>query len=489
MRKILIILIIVAILATAGAWAYQNYFVPAEETEVEREEHLVERGTLTSQVNATGTILAEKQTALSFKNPGRVAEVLVEEGQRVQEGELLAHLETTDLEFAVEQARIGVDQAQSAVEQAELALATAQTQLLSIQRDPANYDLAAAQAAVDSAKAAYRRLIDGPDEEEIRVARANLDQAQASLSQAQEAYDQVANRPDVSMMPQALQLEQATIARDVAQANFDLTMRDPSQAELSSARSAIVQAEASLARLQEGVADEDLLAAQLSVEQAQVGLDQALLSLKLAQLSQEQAEHQLEGTIITAPHGGTITTVGIKIGELSGGQPAFVLTDLSAYHVDVTVDEIDIGRVSQGQPVTVTLDALPGVAISGGVDMIADTAQLDTGVVTYKVTVALEPTTAPLRVGMTANVDIVAERRDNVLLVPNRFIRIDRSTGKASVDILVGEEVRSVEIQIGLRDETFSEVLAGMEENDVVVLVKESSREQLRRAMEGGPPR
>ncbi len=449
MRKTLIILIIVVILATAGAWAYQNYFAQPAQAEVEREEHSVERGTLTSQVNATGTILAEKQTALSFKSPGRVAEVLAEEGQRVQEGDLLAYLETTDLEFAVEQAMIGVDQAQSAVEQAELALASAQTQLLSIQRDPANYDLDAAQAAVDSAKASYRRLVDGPSGEETRVARANLDQAQASLSQAQEAYDQVANRPNVSMMPQALQLEQATIARDVAKANFDLTMRDPSQADLSAARSAIVHAEASLARLQEGVADEDLLAAQLSVEQAQVGLDQALLSLKLARLSQEQAEHQLEGTLITAPHDGTVTTVGVKVGELGGGQPAFVLTDLSVYHVDVTVDEIDIGRVAEGQPVTVTLDALPGEAIGGEVDMIADTAQLDTGVVTYKVTVGLDPTSAPLRVGMTANVDVVAERRDDILLAPNRFIRIDRSTGKAFVDKLVGDELRSVEIQAG----------------------------------------
>ena len=489
MRKTLIVLIIMAILVTAGAWAYQNYFTQVEEPEVEREEHPVERGSLTAEVNATGTILAEKQTTLSFKNPGRVAEVLVEEGQQVQAGEVLARLETTDLELAVEQARMGVEQAESAVEQARLALASAQTQVLSIQRDPAKYDLAAAQAAVDSAKAAYRRLVDGPDEEEIRVARANLDQAEANLSQAQEAYDRVAHQPDVSMMPQALQLEQATIARDVARANFDLTMRDPSQAELSSARSAIVQAEASLARLQEGVADEDLLATQLSVEQAQVGLDQALLSLKLAQLSQEQAEHQLEGTTITTPHPGTITMVGIKEGELSGGQPAFVLTDLSVYHVDVTVDEIDIGRVAEGQPVSVTLDALPGEAITGTVDMIADTAQLDTGVVTYKVTVGLEPSAAPLRVGMTANVDIVTERRDGVLLVPNRFVRIDRSTGEAFVDKLTGEEVQSVEIQIGLRDETFSEVLAGMAEGDIVVLVKESSREQLRRAMEGGPPR
>ena len=181
MRRILIILIIVAILATAGAWAYQNYFAQAEEPSVEREEHALERGTLTAQVNATGTILAEKQTTLSFKNPGRVAQVLVEEGQRVREGDLLATLETTDLEFSVEQARMGVAQAQSAVDQARLGPASAQTQLLSIQRDPASYDVAAAQAAVDSAKASYRRLVDGPTAEEIRVARANLATATSPL--------------------------------------------------------------------------------------------------------------------------------------------------------------------------------------------------------------------------------------------------------------------------------------------------------------------
>jgi HlyD family secretion protein len=191
---------------------------------------------------------------------------------------------------------------------------------------------------------------------------------------------------------------------------------------------------------------------------------------------------------LIAPGDGTITMVGIKVGELSGGQPAFVLTDLSQHHVDVTVDEIDIGRVAEGQPVTVTLDALPGEMLGGWVDMIADTAQLDTGVVTYKVTVRLHPTDAPLRVGMTANVDIVTEQRKGILLVPNRFVRIDRTTGQAFVDQLVGGEVQSIEIQIGLRDETFSEVLAGLEAGDMVVLIKESSREQLRRAFQQGPP-
>ncbi len=461
MRKALITLIILAILTAGGVWAYRSFFAPtAEESQEEREEYLVKTGTLLARVNATGTILPEKQTTLSFKSPGRVAEVLVREEQAVSQGDTLARLETTDLEFAVAQA--------------ELALATAQAQLLRLHRPPAQHDIAAAEAALESAEASYQRLQAGPSKEEIRVARTNLDQARAARDQAQAAYNRVSDRPDVALLPQALQLEQATIAYDSAKASFDLTQRRPSEAELAAARSAIVQAEAALARLQEGVSDEDLLVAQLQVEQAQLSLD--------------QARHQLEGTILTAPHDGTVTVVGVKEGELSGGQPAFVLTDLSEVHIDVNVDEIDIGRVAPGQPVTVTLEALPDDTLTGQVDRIAETAQLESGVVTYKVSIRLLPSGAPLRVGMTSNVDIVTERRESALLVPNRFIRVDRTTGQAFVDILAGEEIHPTEIQIGLRDETFSEVLAGLDEGDVVVLVKESSRDRLQRTIEMGPP-
>jgi HlyD family secretion protein len=165
-----------------------------------------------------------------------------------------------------------------------------------------------------------------------------------------------------------------------------------------------------------------------------------------------------------------------------------VLTDFSSYHIDVVVDEIDIGRVAVGQQVTVTLDALPGETLAGQIEQIAQTAQLDSGVVSYKVRVNLEPSDAPLRAGMTANVDIVTQRRQDVLLVPNRFITIDRLSGRTFVDRLVDQEIQPIEIQTGLRDETYSEVLAGLQEGDVVALVQQSSREQLREAFEMGPP-
>jgi HlyD family secretion protein len=460
MRRILVALIIVSSLAVAGLWAYQNFFAQAEDPVAEREEVIVEKGTLQALVNATGMVLPERQTTLAFQGAGHVAEVLVEEGQVVQAGQVLARLETTDLEFALQQA--------------ELALATAQTQYLRLQRPPSEHDMASAEAALESARASYNKLLAGPSKEETKVARTNLEQAEAALKQAQAAYDQVADRPEVAMLPQSLQLEQATIALEAAQASFELTMRKPTTAELAAARSAVVQAESSLARLQEGVSEEEILLAQLQVEQAQLSLD--------------QARHQLEGTVLVAPHQGTITLVGIQEGELTGGQPAFVLTDLSRYHVEVDVDEIDIGRVAVGQRVTIALDALPGESLAGEVDQIASSAQMDTGIVSYRVTISLLPTKAALRSGMTANVDIVTESRENVLLVPNRFVSIDRLTGRTFVDKLAGNEIQPVEIQVGLRDEAYSEVLAGLQEGDTVVLVQESSEDQLRGLMQMGRP-
>jgi len=451
MKRVVITLAILAVVGIVGLWAYQNLIAKTDQPQQQREDHRVQRGTLAALVNTTGTILPEKQTTLSFKGAGLVAEVWVTEGQVVDAGQPLARLETTGLE--------------ASVAEAELALALVQAQLLRAQRPPSEYDLAAARAALESAQAANQRLLDGPTEEEIQVARATLDQAKAALDQAQAAYNQVADRPDVAMLPQALQLQQATINYNAAQASFDLTQRKPSSAELAAAKASIAQAEATLARLQEGAAAEDLMIAQLQVEQAQLRLD--------------QARNLLAGATLTAPHTGTITTVGVKQGEMSSIQPAFVLTDLSRYHIDAMIDEIDVGRIAEGQPVTITLDALSSETLTGRIDRVAQTAAVNTGVVTYKVTISLDPTTAALRAGMTANADIVIERRDGVLLAPNRFIRIDRQTGETFVDRLVSGQLQSVEIQIGLRDEFSSEVLAGLAEGDLIVLIEESSREQL----------
>lgn len=451
MKKLLIFLAVVAVVAVAGAWGYQNFVAKAAEPAAEREKAVVRTGDLVAVINTTGTILPEKETTLTFGGAGRIVEVRVKEGQAVHQGEALARLETAELEFAIAQA--------------ELTLAAAQAELERLHKPAAEPDVAAAQAALKSAREAYHKLKAGPTPEEIEVARANLEQVEAALKQAQMAYDLVAARPDVGMLPESLQLEQATIAYEAAEADFELATRPASKADLAAARSAIAQAEATLAQLRASPANLDLRIAQLQVEQAQLSLD--------------QARHRLEDAVLVAPHDGVVTSVAVRAGEVAGGQPAFVLTDLAEYHLQANADEIDVGRLAEGQPVTVTLDALPDAILTGRVDRIAETAQREGGIVTYRMTIRLTPSDAPLRGGMTADVDIVTERHEKVLLVPNRFVRIDRDTGKAYVERLAGEQIQAVEIVLGLRDELYSEVLSGLSEGDVVVLTKRSSRDEL----------
>jgi HlyD family secretion protein len=226
----------------------------------------------------------------------------------------------------------------------------------------------------------------------------------------------------------------------------------------------------------EGASDEDLIIAQVSVDQAQASL--------------ELAELQLEGATIAAPFEGIVAFVGAEVNEqVAPGAPMITVIDPSAFHVDVRIDEIDIGQVEVGQEVWVTLDAFPDEDLVGRVDFIAPVANAELGIVTYLVTVSFDPSAAPLRAGMTANITIVTEQREDVLLVPNRAVSIDRDTGLLYVETPVNGEVVRVEVEIGLQDESFSEVLRGLEEGDRVVIEGSDLADRLRQSMgPGGHP-
>jgi HlyD family secretion protein len=241
------------------------------------------------------------------------------------------------------------------------------------------------------------------------------------------------------------------------------------EAQLESAQGNVQVAEANLARAQaaydrllEGPTADDI-----AILEAQV--DAAETNLGLAQLRLEQA-------MIMAPMDGRIASLQVKEGEqATPGAPAITLIDEGAYHIEVSVDEIDIDQIAEGQPVEITLDALPDTVLDGVISEIAPTALTSgAGVVTYLVTINIDPGDIALRPGMTANATIITDLLDDVLIVPNWAIRLDRETGEA----LVNRETASgtfeeVPIVTGLRNEQFSEVISGLEEGDVVVVTNE----------------
>jgi HlyD family secretion protein len=406
----------------------------------------IRRGTLRVTLSAAGKIRPRAQAVLNFATAGTVAEIFVREGEAVRKGQPLARLDTTDLELAVRQA--------------EVAYLTQQVVYSQTVQGPKPEELAAARAAVRSAQAALRALEQGPDPTDLEIARLNYEVAKNAIWQAQLTRDKTAGSPlsapiDVDLA--RARVGQAELQAEIARLQYEKMKAGARPEQLEAARAQLAQAQASLARLQPDA---------LTAERTRLQLEQARLQL-------EQARRRLEQATLLAPFDGTVIAVNIEIGQVVGaGVPggAIVLADLSDLYLDLTVDEVDVVRLKEGMPVEITLDALPGRSFRGHIDAIAPAATEAGGAATYRVRVVLDERDPVLRAGMSANVEIEVERRENVLLVPNAAVRRDRETGRAFVYRVVGDRAKEVEIRLGAQGETESEVLEGLQEGDRVVL-------------------
>jgi HlyD family secretion protein len=489
MRKFLIFFGILVLLGVGGWFGYQRYWLPrqAAAQKPTYETMNVRRDKIASTVSATGNIQPESQTSLTFRTVGRIDKVLVTAGQSVKKGQLLAQLDTTDLTLALAQAKVS--------------LQISQAQLAKLEAPPTQNDLAAAQAAVElaqtgvagaeaalnSAQASYRQLYVGTSADQKIVNIAQVRQAEANVKQAQQAYNQVRNLPNVGELPQSAQLEQATVALEVARAQAALTEHGPDQAQVASALNQIAQAQVGLRQAQSNVVTAGNNLQTLLEGPKKEDLEIARAQVRQAQLSQLQAENSQANAQLTAPLDGVVSQVNARQGELTGGTlPAIVLTDLKSFHMKVLVDEIDVRQVQVGQPVRLTLDALPDAQIAGKVTEISPTANNVNGVIAYEVTIVPDSTDAPLRAGMSAAAVITTAQVNNVVLVPNRFIQIDRQTKQAVVYKMANSEPVLQEVELGLRNETDSQIVAGLNDGDQVALITTTGAERLRGALFGG---
>jgi HlyD family secretion protein len=404
----------------------------------------VTRGTLVVSVNATGNILAEGEIKLNFQQPGVVKQVDVKAGDSVKEGQVLASLDSTDLELALAQART--------------ALITANASYSRTVESASQADIDAAQAALNAAYANYDKVKAGPDPADYASAQASYLNAQAALKQAQDAYNRAyATDPaNINGSPAALQLEQATNSYNAAKASFERASKAADNAQLSAALQQIEAAKANLDKLKQPVKAYDVEQAQMQLKQAQLQADQAARRLSQAQL--------------IAPKDGIISVLSVDAGETVATLPVMTLVDMSRLHIDITVDEVDVARIKPGQEVIITLDALPAVTLKGKVDRIAPTSTTISGVVSYSVRVVLDKTDAPLKAGMTANTSVVLEQKSDVLLAPNWAVRRDKQSGKSYLTFQVDANTsKEVEVQTGLRNDANTEILSGANEGQVIM--------------------
>lgn len=505
------ILITVIVLGLVGAGIYfllqRNQAAAETEFEILREAE-VTRDRITATVNATGSIEPESLVTLTFGLGGTVEQLEARRGQEVAAGEILATIDTSELNLAVQQARDALRIQELTLEQrlsseptaATLAAAQADIQAAEANLQVAQAQLAAAEAGLQQAQAQKAQLLAGPSAGQIAAAEAQVAAALEQERIAQETYNQVTTCvtftnpvtgqeeercPGLGAPEEQARaaLENAVLSRRAAEAQLadvrvaarpsDIQAADAgiasasanvqaSEGNVAAAEANIARAEAAYQRLLEKPTE-----AEIAILEAQV--DGARTNLELAELRLRQA-------MLEAPIDARVANVLIREGEQAvPGAPAITLVNEDAFHITTSVDEIDIDRVEVGQPVQITLDALPDQPVDGVVSEIAPTSTSATGVVTYLVTINIdEDQAAGLRPGMSASSSITVEEIDDVLVVPNWAIRLNRDTGEAFVlvrqpDGTVAEQV----IVTGLRNEQFSEVVSGLDAGDVVVLTNE----------------
>jgi len=384
------------------------------------------------QVVAEAVVLPVEHATLSMQASGVVAELAVEEGATVEAGQLILRLQDAHQQAAVAQAEAGLASARARlagleagprnpeIAAAQASLDAAQARLARLEQGTRVEELTAARASLQAAQASLERLYAGPDEHTRIAADADLDNAEAALRQAQAAYDLVADRGDIMMLPQSLALEQATNAYEAAKARYQALFADPDADVVANARARVAQAEATVELLEEPVTENEIAEAEAMVRQAQAQLDLLLAGVRdqeiaaaaslvdEAQAALQQAQAGLVDTELRAPFSGTVASLAVKVGEqVVAGQPVVQLADLSQWQVETDdLTELDVVRVHEGDPVEVTFDAIEGLKLAGTVARIKAIGQESLGDITYTVVVGLEEQDPRLRWNMTAVVTV-----------------------------------------------------------------------------------
>jgi HlyD family secretion protein len=203
------------------------------------------------------------------------------------------------------------------------------------------------------------------------------------------------------------------------------------------------------------------------------------LQLDVARANLDAAKLSLEKATIVAPFDAVIADItiaeGKEVSTMTLANPAISLVDTSEIEMTGIIDEIDIAMVKLGQEADVILDALPDKELKGKVTFISQIGTVEAGVVGYDTTVTLENPDEELRDGMSATAEIILERRDGVLLIPNRAIRGSVENPVVVVakveQIRSAEDVESRQVTLGLSDGITTEVLSGLKEGERVVVV------------------
>jgi HlyD family secretion protein len=450
-RGLWIVGVIVLLLAAGGGYtAYDRYTsVEAQEpTAPTIQTATVTQGNIVLTADGSGELIPADELELSFRTNGRLAEVLVETGDEVAEGDLLARLETDSLERAVAEA--------------EVELRIAQLELADVREGPSEAELADAEARVRDAKAqltlahsAYQDTSDSAKDDAVESAKVNYDywvsyyQGQKALYEKGKISQSDHDWAMAAMIKAEEEWERAINSAEVE--------RVQAWKSVEQAQNAVAQAEEDLQLLESEPLTDTLVVAEFAV-------DEALLA-------HEEAKADLEEAQLYAPFDGTMMDVSAEPGDQVGTSTAILtLADMKEPLLQFWLEESDMGNVAAGDQVNVTFEALPDYTFTGTVvrvDPVLVTVS-GTTAVQSQARVNLEDQDVKLLSGMTADVEVVSAETRNALLVPVEALQETAEGGYVVLVVQANGELEERQVEVGLMDAVNAEILSGLELGETV---------------------
>lgn len=370
-----------------------------------------------ARITASGTVQPIQTVNLSPKNPGILAELFVEQGERVRQGQMIGRMENEEVAAQELQARARVSRAQA--------------QLAALRNGNRPEDIAQAQARFEQAQA---RLVEG----------------QARLGLAEQKVER--NR--------AL-ADDGAISRD----RFDeiVSEADTARATVAQLQASVQEARRNLEYWRNGSRTEDIAAAEADLAEAQGNL--------------QAVQVQKQDTFLYAPFDGIVTqkfadegafvTPTTSASEVTSATSTAIVALAEGLEILAEVPEVDIRQLQVGQPVEIVADAFPSQTFRGKVRLIAPEAVVKQNVTSFQVRIALETGQDKLLSGMNTDVTFLGDQLDAAIVVPTvAIVTKEGETGVLVPDAKNQPQFRSVTLGTAVGNQT--QILAGVQPGERV---------------------
>jgi HlyD family secretion protein len=361
----------------------------------------IEKGNLRNTVSATGSLQAVTTVQVGSQASGTISALFADFNSVVKKGQVVAQLDPSVAKAQVEQARANLEQARASLANARAAVVNSRAGVTDAQARglAARSTVQNNQAGVSGAEA------------NVAVLKAQQDDALSLLRQQESLLKAgVIAKRDYDVAQTTYRSAEARYKQAVAQ------LDQAKLAEQSSSSAGIAQSQAAVEQ------------SQAQVQQAQAQVQQATAQVQQAQAALSLAEVNLSHTTITSPIDGVVVSRDVNVGQtvaasLSAPTLFTIANDLTQMQVIANIDQADIGLVEQAKSVRFSVDAFPGQEFDGQIAEMRLNPVNVQNVVTYNVVINVENPEQKLKPGMTANLTITIDERNNVLKAPNSALR------------------------------------------------------------------